>query len=537
MIMEIVARGVWAVRKGFWNVIARVKFTRNTPVTVPRLLTACRQKDRQRITAIPLNSIFPHIPIYNIRLAHHVPLDEKSVNVIEAVKYGFKWAFFTCQVWLYGLFPPMQSGLPSIDADPQAALHAAYTKKHQRAAARAARQLPPPQVLHPPVLPLELQGSIDLGTLAVRGPYAGYLHRTGDDRYEWNLQALTQYEHRERLYRLGVRVYFQRDASMTGLRALQIDCELGTARPGDGTWGLAKNIALCAVSTHTTLVRHWNWTHLIGGESIAIATRNALPPHHPLCRLLWPHVSGTHQSNRFGNMAQLGPGGDYEATFSFTRRGMYGLFDDSYKTYQFPVNDPRADAARRGVASTDLALPTQHNLEMLFDVLHAHARQYMALYYTTDADVKQNAPICQWIDELNRLIPNGVSLLSKDVTRDRVAHLVACILYLVTVYHEMVGASLWNYQLWSSAHPVRISKDRRREPLDVYQRLVNMNYLLQVIRTPLINDFSPLALDEKGKQAFRDFKKNLQDLQRHMAREPWAAWKIYPQDLEANINA
>jgi hypothetical protein len=64
-----------------------------------------------------------------------------------------------------------------------------------------------------------------------------------------------------------------------------------------------------------------------------------------------------------------------------------------------------------------------------------------------------------------------------------------------------------------------------------------VNYLLQVIRTPLINDFSPLALDDKGKQAFRDFKKNLQDLQHHMAREPWAVWKIYPKDLEANINA
>lgn len=535
--MGMMARRVWTVRKGLWDVIARVKFARNTPVTVASLLEICRHKDRQRITAIPLSSVFPHIPIYNIRLADHVPRDEKSVKVTDAIKYGFKWAFFTCQVWLYGLFPPMQPGLPSIDADPYAALREGYTGRHRRAAARAARQLHHPRVLHPPVLPLELQGSVDLGTLAVRGPYAGYLHRIGDDRYEWNLQALAQYEHCAHLHRLGVRVHFQRDASLGHLKASQIDCELGTARPGDGIWGLAKKIAVCAVSTHTTLVRHWNWTHLIGGESIAIATRNALPPHHPLCRLLWPHVSGTHQSNRFGSMAQLEPGGDYDSMFSFTRRGMYGLFDDSYKTYRFSVNDPRADAAKRGLVSADVDLPTQHNLEMLFDVLSAHARQYMSLYYATDVDVKQNTPICQWLEELNRLIPNGVSLPSKDVTRDSVAHLVACILYLVTVYHEMVGASLWNYQLWPHAHAVRVSKDGRREPLDVYQRLVNMNYLLQVIRTPLINDFSPLALDDKGKQAFRDFKKNLQDLQRQMAREPWAAWKIYPEDLEANINA
>ncbi len=35
-------------------------------------------------------------------------------------------------------------------------------------------------VLRPPMLPLELQGSVDLGQLAVRGPYAGYLHRVGE---------------------------------------------------------------------------------------------------------------------------------------------------------------------------------------------------------------------------------------------------------------------------------------------------------------------------------------------------------------------
>jgi len=107
----------------------------------------------------------------------------------------------------------------------------------------------------------------------------------------------------------------------------------------------------------------------------------------------------------------------------------------------------------------------------------------------------------------------------------------------VTAYHETVGAQLWNYQLWTQAQPVRVSKDGRRESWDVYQRLVNMNYLLHVIRIPLISDFTPLALDNGGRQAFRDFQTNLQDLQRRMEREPWAVWKVYPEDLEANINA
>jgi hypothetical protein len=533
----IVARRRWIVRKTFWDGIARVKFRGNTPVTVAGLLETCRKKDRQRITAIPLNSVFPSIAIYNVRLAHHVPHDEQSVNFREAVKYFFKSTVFKCQVLLYALFPPMQPGLPSIDSNPNAALCNGYTEKHRRAAAKAAGKTHSRQVLRPPALPLECQGSVDLGQVAIRGPYAGYLQRVGDDGYEWNLQGLTQYEHLDHVYHLGVRVSFRRTASAPGLAASQIDSTLGTSKPGDATWSLAKKIALCAVSTHTTLVRHWNWTHLIAGESISLATRNALPDYHPLCRLLWPHVSGTHQSNRFGSMAQLEPGGDYGAVFSFTDRGMYRLFDESYKTYRFSVSDPRVDAATRGLADVEFDLPTQQNLEALFDVLHTHARQYIGVYYATDEEVQQNAPIGQWLEELNRLIPNGVSLSLHALTRDSLARVVAGILYLVTVYHETVGAQLWNYQLWTQAQPVRVSKDGRRESLDVYQRLVNMNYLLHVIRIPLINDFTPFALDEAGRQAFRAFQANLQALQHQMQREPWAVWKLYPEDLEANINA
>ena len=535
--MGMMAHRSWVVRKALWNWIACVKFRKNRPVTVPGLLGTCRKKDRQRLTAIPLNDVFPSIPIYNIRLAHRVPWDEKSVNIREAVRYVFKSIFFRCQVFLYALFPPMQGGLPSIDSNPNDALRAAYTPRHRRAAVMAVGRVHRGQNLRPPILPLELQGSVDLGQLAVRGPYAGYLCRVDDDRYEWNLQWLTEYEHVDGLYRLGVRVHFQRDGTMPRLTASQIDSELGTSKPGDATWPLAKKLALCAVSTHTTLVRHWAWTHWIGGESISMATRNALPEDHPLCRLLWPHMSGTHKSNRFGTMAQVGPGGDYGAVFSFTDRGLYRLLDDSYKAYAFSTNDPWVDAAVRGLADGECDLPTQRNLEALFDILHRHARQYIAVYYATDREVQQNASIGQWLEEMNRLIPNGVPLSTHALTRDSLARFVAGILYLVTVYHETVGGQLWNYQLWTQAQPVRVSKVGRREPLDVYQRLVNMNYLLHVIRTPLINDFTPLALDDGGRQAFRDFQSNLQHLQRMMEREPWALWKLYPEDLEANINA
>lgn len=52
-----------------------------------------------------------------------------------------------------------------------------------------------------------------------------------------------------------------------------------------------------------------------------------------------------------------------------------------------------------------------------------------------------------------------------------------------------------------------------------------------------MDDFSYLALDDQGADAFLQFKKELDDLQKKMKQQPWEVWKVYPQMLEANINA
>jgi arachidonate 15-lipoxygenase len=85
--------------------------------------------------------------------------------------------------------------------------------------------------------------------------------------------------------------------------------------------------------------------------------------------------------------------------------------------------------------------------------------------------------------------------------------------------------------------PARVYENGQREPLDVYQRLVNANFNLHVRRAQLVQDWSYLALDAAGAQAFRDYKRALEELQARIAAEPPALWKISPSILEANINA
>ena len=66
---------------------------------------------------------------------------------------------------------------------------------------------------------------------------------------------------------------------------------------------------------------------------------------------------------------------------------------------------------------------------------------------------------------------------------------------------------------------------------------MNANLNLNVTRASLLQDFSYLALDEKGAHAFRQFQGDLQHLQARLETEHFAHWKMYPSFLEANINA
>jgi arachidonate 15-lipoxygenase len=502
---------LWPIRKRFWNQVAIRKFRANRPAVIP-----LPSDEGRSINAVSLASQFPGIPIPNIRVADHVPADEAS---------RLKYYFYEFQVAMYGALDPMQPGLPSIDSDPENALAEAYTTAHRRC-------------FPAPVIPEEYRSAVDLGSLAVAGPYACYIERSPEGGYQWDLRRLGRYEHHDGLRSCGMRTLFRVNEPARNLEAVQIDCELGSCKPGDSNWELATKIALCAVTTHLSLVRHFNWVHLAAGGPLAIATRNCLPASHPLRRLLWPQMFGTQFSNQIVTKGQMAKGGDFETIFSLTHAGMCKLFEESYEEYDITVLHPARDGASRGINNAGFDTPALVNREAHFDVMWAHARHYLGLYYASDSELRKDASFVAWTDALGRMIPNGISkLLGDEITIDGAVQLIAAFIYMATVEHEILGTGLWNYQMWSHIQPVRIYKNGQREPIDVYQRLVNANFNLNVSRARLLQDFSYLALDARGAAAFRKFKEELEALQVGLEKEPFAHWKIYPQILEANINA
>ncbi len=506
----------WFVRRGFWDLLTWLKFIASKPLDIER-----HHPTQARIVPTRMIDAIPEVPLRNVKVCPYADIPEDERNWLHSMAYRV-------QVRLYDIYSPMQQGLPRIDTDPQAALRRAFN------GLRRTR-------FHPPELPAEYLGSPNLGSLAVRSPFACYTKRTGDALWEWDLLMLNNYEHHPGLVKIGSRVLFREDSVRRSLEAYQIDCALGNIKPSDAQWDQACKIALCAASTHLSLVRHFNWVHLAGGAQLAIATRSSLSADHPLCRLLWPYIFGTQQSNDMVTRGQMVRGGDFETTFSFTFDGMCRLFDDTYLDYQHSVNDPEVDGTSRGVRGAPFDTPTQHNLEELFDVMHSFVRNYLEIYYPRNANgtkaIRGDAEVMAWLDELNSLLPNGVGVSRSDVTWDTLARMLAGQLFLVTVQHEILGSFMWNYQLWTHRQPARIYDDFQPEPLDVYQRLVNANYILNVPRRALLHNFDRLALDYRAKAAMLQFQTDLAVLQLKMDSRPGAVWRVYPRDLKVNINA
>ena len=501
----------WAIRRSFWDALTVLKYRGNKPVRIPVPAALDRP-----LESVPLREVFPAIAIDAIPFAKRVPADEAN---------RFKRRFYGVQAWLAKTFPPHLHGLPEVEADPAARLAQAY---------RA-----PKRALFPaPLLPPEFAGAEpDLGALAVAGPYYGYLTPAADGRWQWDLRELGDFEHRPEVYNLGSRVIFERDGAGGALTPVLIECELGAIVPSDPRWPTARAIALCALTTHCGLVRHFNGVHLTFGSALALTARNALPADHPLLRLLWPHIFGTQYSNEMATLSQLDPAGDFAQMYSYTLKGLYDAFEQTYARLRLSDYDPIAYLESSGLRAAGIASPSASDLGAIYALFAAHARDYLALYYATDADLAADAAVARWLAAFDGAVPNGLPAWTKPLSVAALARLVAVLIYVVVVEHEIRGTLLWNYQLWTHVHPVRVYRDGRREPVDVYQRLVNSTMTLNVTRASLLEDYSYLGLDERGAAAFRTFQARLEALQRELDDNPRFLWKLYPDMLNANMNA
>jgi arachidonate 15-lipoxygenase len=365
------------------------------------------------------------------------------------------------------------------------------------------------------------------------------LERVDGDRYRWDLSVYRGREVHPGLVELGAVVDFERTAGTGELVATRVDTALGTATPGTAGWRRATRLAMCTLTTHTAMVRHFNWLHVNAGPVLEAATRNRLPAHHPVRRLLWWHVFGTHAGNELVTEVLMSAGGEFDSIFSLTHRAKCELFEATREDFDLSFANPRVDAAARGVDDGELATPALDQWTELYDVMHRHVSRVLERAYPHADSITNDQALGAFLDDLDTLLPHGLRGLTggaRDVAS--ITTVLATIIHLATVEHEITGSGLWDYQLWNDVSPVRVRRDGEEVPLDVYQRLVNANFNLNVHRTMLLDDALPaVALDAPMTEAFVAFQQDMLAIQARFDLLPPVPWRMEPRRLKANINA
>lgn len=503
----------WRFRKWLWTRWQTFRFSLNKPAKI-----SAPQPNKGTIKAIPMRQKHPRIPM-DILVYDRIPADESRLATR---------IFVALQLFLNRLFPAMQPNLPEIDPDIKQAFDQALMPKYGKA-------------FRSPVLPSIYQGEgkPELEDLAVQSPYSIYLERDANGALQWDFRELGGFEHHQGLCSLGVRVVFAEDAESRRLEAREIwDPENGVVQRGDKGWVHAKDLAVCAATTHMALTRHFNYIHLICGNHWDITTRNTLPSDHPLYRLLWPSLFNSIYSNHGNTRVQLNPDGDFVNMFSFSHDGLSHYYDAMHKKYDIAMVDPHSDWERRGLAGSHFHCPTQDNLCEVFGLMHGHAQRYVEAYYASDEALQQDEHVHKWLTALGAMVPNGLGdFVAGGITRSGLARLIGGYINEGNSVHDMVGTTLWDYQLWVDKNPVRVHRDGRRIPLDVLQRAINNNFALQIRRAPLLANYKDVALDEKGAALFTQFYDECRALQDHYDKTPTGPWRMEPKNLEINMNA
>ena len=400
---------------------------------------------------------------------------------------------------------------------------------------------------HPPSIPQHLAEASDrLATLAVRGPFAGYLRSAtgaaeadptggladpGD--YLIDMHMFEGYPVKAGLERPGGIAVFGVDGDRLFTRGIVRDGTLH--EPGSAAFPRLSLAFLCALNTHLTTLVHNSTVHLSYVTPMAVATTNELPPEHPVRRLL--HF--TFHTALIGNyevadFQVVGPKGFSTRLFSHEYPTLVEIINRHVERFRIADLDPDRDVARRGMSQTPFAQPRSDNLLSFWRVTRDFVRRYLAEYYPDDAAVAADPALSRWRDRLDRLLPAGLAddtgyLGDGTLDREALERICSIFIHTSTVTHDQLNNVVWNYSTLNFMIPTVVPESGALQD----QRL-SFDFLTTLIGTwkpynMLLDGISILALDDCAREQMDDYVEQLRGIDAALPsrREPDLTYARY----------
>ncbi len=395
----------------------------------------------------------------------------------------------------------------------------------------------------PPSVPYHVANAEDLlASLAVRGPFAGYLQSAskaadGDPTggiaepgdYVIDMSVFDGYPVKPGLVRPGGIAVFGVDGDRLFTRGIIRAGQLHG--PGEAGYDRLSSAFLCAMNTHLTTLVHNATVHLSYVTPMAVATTNELPADHPVRRLLHP----AFQTVLIGNFEVaafqiVGARGFATQLFSHDYSTLVEIIDRHVRRFRIADLDPERDVVRRGVEQTAFAQPRRDNMLAFWAITRDFVRDYLALYYGDDRAIADDQALSRWRDELDRLLPGGLSddtghIGDGPLDAKALERICAAFLHTSTVTHDQLNNVVWNYSTLNFLIPTVVM-----ESGELQDQRLSFDFISTLIGTwkpfnMLLDGISSMALDDRAKALMDDYVGRLRQLdvalaQAHGDREP-----------------
>ena len=400
---------------------------------------------------------------------------------------------------------------------------------------------------HPPAVPAALRGRPGrpapdvLAHVAVAGPFASYLQRTGDElghpRYVMDVSWLLRYPVRPGLRAPGGIATFE--VTDEGLRTSSVTRLGTTVRPAPWRARRPEESAMLAgLNEDLTTFRHNVSCHLAVLTPFAVASQRRLGVDHPVRRLLHHCFHTVLVGNREVGQLQLGGPDGFSATvFSHDHTTLAAMASEYLARFDFWDFDPDEQFARHGTTATPFPYPYRDNVLQLWRVTHAYVERYLGLSYVDDAAVAADAELTAWLDDLDLLLPQGIRRGGVPPGRGWLARACATVIHLSTVEHDILNNVTWDYSTLGWIVPTVAPLDgRRMDQRRAFDLLATLIGTWKPYNMLLSSDVPAVALDEPARAVMQGWIDSLELIQREASRRGTDPSLSYPLNLNVSIS-
>lgn len=307
--------------------------------------------------------------------------------------------------------------------------------------------------------------------------------------------------------------------------------------PTDGeAWQAAKIFVQNACLLEHELIAHLGGTHLII-EPMVVAMHRQLPPEHPLYVLLLPHFRFTIAINDSALNSLIVPGGVISTAFSPTLDGSLYVLRNAHLAWRFDEQSPSRLFRERAVDAENLpSFPFRDDTLLVWEAIRSFVKQYLQLYYQSDADVLADFELQAWVNEM--VSPRCASVRGMDglvnvgttekphyriESLEYLTQVLAQIIYIAAPLHASVNFAQYPLMAYAPSAASAVYHEPPRKsasttnltaympPFDVALYWTSFTYLMTAMQYDTLgvygtNMLAPYFVDPRAEDLSADFR-------------------------------